>query len=206
MKKIAVIAALPEEADLLQKLATPNLVVIQSGIGKVSAALKTLEIIKGFSPDLIINSGVAGGLDSSLKLGDSVCASKVCYHDVWCGSPNSWGQIQGLPLYYETNQNACRFLPQSVLQGLIVSGDQFITTAEALAEIKNKFPQALAVDMESAAIAQTCHLYNTPFISLRLISDIPGSPCHQAQYDAFWENAAEMSFENLRLLIEKMCS
>lgn len=204
MKKIAVIAAMSAEAELLRELASENIIISTSGIGKVSAALKTAEIIKRHQPDLIINSGIAGGLDTSLQIGDAVAAARTAYHDVWCGEPNAYGQVQGLPLYYEADQNALEAVSTAARIGLIISGDQFVSDYETLKTLKKKFPDALAVDMESAAIAQTCYIYQTPFVSLRLISDTPGVEHHQQQYDAFWESATEKSFETVRNLIKKL--
>lgn len=204
MKKIAVIAAMSAEAELLRELASENIIISTSGIGKVAAALKTAEIINRHQPDLIINSGIAGGLDTSLQIGDAVAAARTAYHDVWCGEPNAYGQVQGLPLYYDADQNALEAVSTAARIGLIISGDQFISDYETLKALKQKFPDALAVDMESAAIAQTCHIYKTPFVSLRLISDTPGVEHHQQQYDAFWKSATEKSFETVSSLIKKL--
>lgn len=91
--------------------------------------------------------------------------------------------------------------------GLICTGDQFITSPEALAVIKRNFPEALAVDMESAAIAQVCYLQGVPFVSFRVISDTPGAEGHQQQYEGFWEQLADCSFgvtrDFLKLITEQ---
>ncbi len=86
--------------------------------------------------------------------------------------------------------------------GDICSGEQFVTDAEALRSIKEAFPHALAVDMESAAIAQVCHIYGVPFISARIISDTPGA-CddHHAQYEGFWESAPLKTVELVSQII-----
>lgn len=204
MKKIAVIAAMDKEAELLRELASDQIIISTSGIGKVAAAVKTAEIIMRYRPDLIINSGIAGGLDKKLEIGDLVAGSIVAYHDVWCGEPNALGQVQGFPLFYQADQKALQCVGKMAQTGLILSGDQFISSAEKLYGLKKKFPDALAIDMESAAIAQTCHIYQTPFISLRLISDTPGVKHHQAQYDAFWKTAADKSFINVRQLLREI--
>lgn len=204
MKKIAVIAAMSKEAELLQGLASDHVIVSTSGIGKVAAALKTAELISQYKPDLIINSGIAGGLDSGLEIGDVVAGERTAYHDVWCGEPNLTGQVQGFPLYFEADKNALAAVADIAKSGLIISGDQFISDYQALRILKDKFPDALAVDMESAAIAQTCYLSQTPFLSVRLISDTPGIEHHQQQYDDFWETAAEKSFETVCRLLERL--
>ena len=73
------------------------------------------------------------------------------------------------------------------------SGDFFVEKAEKLQAIKADFPEALAVDMESASIAQTCYLYGVPLLVLRQISDVPGAENHAEQYATFWENAPKNS-------------
>ena len=78
--------------------------------------------------------------------------------------------------------------------GLICTGDKFITDREELNVIKQNFPEGLAVDMESAAIAQVCYLYQVPFISFRIISDTPGAEKHWEQYKNFWGEIADNSF------------
>lgn len=204
MTKIAVIAAMEKEAALLKQLNNDNIIVEVSGIGKVAAALKTLEIIKTFQPDLIISSGVAGGLDSSVKIGDTVVSATTCYHDVWCGEPNADGQVQDFPLFYNGDIKALSATKNFAHAGLIISGDQFISSEAKLLNLKQRFPEALAVDMETAAIAQTCYIYKVPFISLRLISDTPGEKHHQEQYDNFWHHAAENSFKTVCGVIEQL--
>ncbi len=199
--KIAIIAAMEKETALLQKFCTPNISVAQSGIGKVAAALKTAEIITTYHPDLIINSGVAGGLCKDLQIGDVVYGKQVCYHDVDCGAPSVRGQVQGFPPVYESTSDFDFAFAENVRSGLIVSGDQFISTPQQTAQIRKIFPQAIAVDMESAAIAQTCYIHKVPFMILRLISDTPGASRHRAQYEAFWKTAAEVSAKNLKNIL-----
>ena len=77
---------------------------------------------------------------------------------------------------------------------VVCTGDRFITNRTELDAIKRRFPAGLAVDMESAAIAQTCYLYGIPFLSFRIISDTPGVEDHSSQYADFWGTMAERSF------------
>ena len=90
--------------------------------------------------------------------------------------------------------------------GLICTGDKFITERAELDAIKAEFPEGLAVDMESAAIAQVCHLYRVPFISFRIISDTPGADAHWQQYENFWETMADRSFGVVRTFLEGLPS
>ena len=184
-----------------------TIVAMQCGIGKVNAAIGTITMIKNFEVDLIINSGVAGGADSSVNVMDIVIGEKVAYHDVYCGPESTIGAVQGLPLYYVPGKNITESIaPQPHIHfGLICSGDQFIDTAEQLTKLKAAFPQAKAVDMESAAIAQTCYLYNTDFISIRVISDSPGAGHDNAQqYSDFWAEAPEHTFAVVNKLIQSI--
>lgn len=176
-----------------------TVVLMKCGIGKVNAAAGTVELIRRFQPQCIISTGVAGGIDSCLKVMDVVASQEVVYHDVWCGEGNAYGQVQGLPARFACSealfQCAMSLDTETAIHGgLICSGDKFITDRSELNDIKEKFPEGLAVDMESGAIAQVCHLYRVPFISFRIISDTPGADHHWEQYTNFWETIADRSF------------
>ncbi len=190
-------------------LGSNEIVLMQSGIGKVNAAVGASELIQTFAPDVVISSGVAGGIDSSLAVMDVVVSSGVVYHDVWCGEGNEYGQVQGLPSSFvgDSRLLKCAMSLESestIHAGLICSGDKFITDREELDSIKGNFPQGLAVDMESAAIAQVCYLYKTPFVSFRVISDTPGVKDHQVQYENFWESIADRSFSTVEALLASL--
>ena len=175
-----------------------TIILMQCGIGKVNAAAGAVEMIRNFAPDCIISTGVAGGIDSCLNVMDVVVSSRIVYHDV-CGEGNAYGQIQGLPLYFTGNETLYQCAisldtETAIHGGLICSGDKFITDRQELETIKANFPEGLAVDMESASIAQVCHLYEVPFISFRIISDTPGAEKHLEQYKNFWGEMADRSF------------
>ncbi len=183
-----------------------TLILQQCGIGKVNAALGSAALINAYSPDCVISTGVAGGIDKSLNVMDVVVSQNVVYHDVWCGEGNEYGQVQGLPAQYEGAKALCEVALKlnekqntKIHAGLICTGDQFITARKELDVIKSHFPKGLAVDMESAAIAQTCYIYNVPFVSFRIISDTPGNTeDHATQYADFWGEMATRSFEVTR--------
>lgn len=180
-----------------------DIVVTKSGIGKVNAALGAAELIRKHHPDCIFSTGLAGGIDLSLNVRDIVVGQEVTYHDVWCGEGNAKGQVQGLPSRYcgdsRLMEYALRTQPERVRAGLICTGDQFITNPERLQLIKDDFPDGLACDMESAAIAQTCYIYNVPFLSIRVISDTPGkTDNHQQQWSEFLASMANHSFRWIR--------
>ena len=133
-----------------------TIILMKCGIGKVNAAAGTVELIRTFQPDCVISTGVAGGIDSCLKIMDVVVSRQIVYHDVWCGEGNMYGQIQGLPARFEGNATLfdCAMsldTPTAIHGGLICSGDKFITDRSELNDIKEKFHEGLAVDMESGA-------------------------------------------------------
>ena len=167
-----------------------TVILMKCGIGKVNAAAGTVELIRNFHPDCIISTGVAGGIGSGLKVMDVVAGSQIVYHDVWCGEGNAYGQIQGLPALFEGNDT---------LFNCAMSLDR-----QELNSIKTAFPAGLAVDMESGAIAQICHIYKVPFLSFRIISDTPGADNHWEQYTNFWSTIADRSFEVTRIFLHSL--
>lgn len=181
-----------------------EVVVMQCGIGKVNAAIGTVTLINNFAPDAVINSGVAGGADKGVNVMDVVVGARVAYHDVWCGPECPMGRVQGLPLYYEGTENFLSAIEASddVKVGLICSGDRFIDKMSEVEAIKANFPDALAVDMESGAIAQVCYVRGVPFLSMRVISDSPGASHNNTkQYNDFWEAAPQQTFQMLHNLL-----
>ena len=222
--KILIIAAMRKELELVlhqmaecKEIETPFLKYYQGvigshavsacqcGIGKVNAALNAQMLIEALKPDLVINSGVAGGLDASMKIGDILVANRICYHDVWCGPGNARGQVQGLPERFagatdRFNIDAVTIDPK-VKTGLIASGDMFVSTPDDLARVLATQPEAIAVDMESGAIAQVCHLKGVPFLAIRVVSDTPGVENHLDQYGDFWSLAPQSTFGILRRIL-----
>lgn len=179
-----------------------RVILTQCGIGKVNAAVGATELIRRFAPDCVISTGVAGGIDTCLRVTDVVVSERLVYHDVWCGNEYEYGQMAEMPAVYEGCVSLLEHalslngtgLESYIHSGLICTGDQFITNRTELDAIKQRFPDGLAVDMESVAIAQTCYLYNTPFLSFRIISDTPWVDDHASQYADFWGTMAERSF------------
>ncbi len=189
------------------KMGRHDVMVMQCGIGKVNAAMGTLMLVNHFAPNYVINSGVAGGADLSVNVMDVVAGARVAYHDVWCGPESELGQVQGLPLYFEGAKRLLDLVPDrdDIHKGLICSGDQFIDKKEDVNRIKGNFPEALAVDMESGAIAQVCYLSKVPFLALRVISDSPGaSHDNTKQYLDFWSDAPQESFALLKDIISRL--
>lgn len=192
------------------RLGEHTLVLTQCGIGKVNAAMGAAELLRSFPLDAVVSTGVAGGIDTVLRVMDVVVGSQTVYHDVWCGPGNAYGQVQGCPERFDGEERlwcAAEALTDArtrVHVGLICTGDRFVTSPEELAAIKHRFPEGLAVDMESAAIAQVCRRYGVPFVSFRIISDTPGVGAHQEQYENFWGDMADRSFGITRRFLEAL--
>lgn len=176
------------------KIGDHDVCLLKCGIGKVNSALNAMRAIRAFNPRLVINSGVAGGADASMKVGSLLVATEAAYHDVWCGPGCAPGQIQDMPERFAMDADAlgkCRQIPgaEEFRFGLIASGDRFISTAEEISSIKSIYPDALACDMESASIAQACRILGVPFIVIRVVSDTPGQADNLSQYQNFWTEA-----------------
>ena len=189
-----------------------EIIMMQCGIGKVNAAVGTSELINAYHPDLIISTGVAGGADTSLEVMNVVVSTECTYHDVYCGSEVEYGQLIGTPARFKAPKDLVekalsvnkKESNNTVVSGLIVTGDWFVDSQEKMRSILEKFPDAKAVDMESCAIAHTCHLNHIPFISFRIISDIPLKDNKAAQYFDFWARMAEGSFNVTRHFLEEL--
>ncbi|MDE6355597.1 MAG: 5'-methylthioadenosine/adenosylhomocysteine nucleosidase [Prevotella sp.] len=186
-----------------------RIVLHQCGIGKVNAAIGATEMISAFGPDAIVSTGVAGGASTALSVCDVVVARQTCYHDAYCGSEVDYGQIIGLPARFEADTRllecACSIdCGTPVHTGLTVTGDWFVDSREKMSQILDRFPEALAVDMESAAIAHACHQRGVAFISFRIISDIPLSDHKAQQYFDFWETMADRSFHVTKTFLENI--
>ena len=206
--KIGIIVAMDSEYERLSELIGPSgrigrntVILTKSGIGKVNSAIGTYEMIREHHPDCIISTGVAGGLGEGVDVMDVVAGTRMVYHDTWCGEGNSYGQVQGLPLFYEAHPalvsqvETLRDTPGApwIHCGLICSGDRFISDPT----------EALAVDMESCSIAQVCHLNEVPFISLRVISDSLKGDRDEAYAD-FWATVGATSFSVVRQFLEAL--
>ena len=185
-------------------LGNNELVLHQCGIGKVNAAVGVSELIRRYNPDLVVSTGCAGGGCTDIEVMDVVVSTELAYHDVYCGEAigkTVYGQVQGMPARYESPielVEKAKSVSPRVHAGLIVTGDWFVDSREKMREIVGHFPEAAAVDMESAAIAQTCHIYGIPFISFRVISDIPLKDTNAAMYHDFWSTVGETSFQTTR--------
>lgn len=210
--KIGIIVAMDKEFELLQGIQLPQheIYLVKSGIGKVNAAISAIELINQHQPDLIINSGVAGGIDTCLSVADLVVGAQTCYHDFYAGEVSDHLKELGFEQFIQADTQALQVAKQvaadrvDVKFGLGCTGDQFITTKEELFQIKSKFPEALFVDMESNSIAHVCAKKQVPFISLRIISDTPWVDNHADQYANFWSDAPQKNFELVKNILQAL--
>lgn len=204
-----------KELQQLRPLFPEDQVILQkSGIGKVNAAIQTVGMIRQFQPDCIISTGCAGGNGDDINVQDVVVSTQLAYHDVYCGEAighSVYGQVQGLPPRFDADPSLLEkalslSLPKGVKvhPGLIVTGDWFVDTKDKMREIVGHFPEAKAVDMESCAIAQTCYINKVPFISFRVISDIPLRDTDASMYHDFWNTIAQNSFQVTKTFIESL--
>ena len=178
-----------------------EVILVQCGIGKVASASATALLISEFSPDAVINTGSAGGFDPELDIGDVVIASELLHHDVDVTHFGyELGQVPQMPHHYQSDQKPVdcaqkiidSMLDVKVNTGLVCTGDSFVGSDEAAAKIKSNFDNMQAVEMEGAAIAQVCHLMNTPFVVIRSLSDIAGKTS-TVSFEAYLETAAKNS-------------
>ena len=213
--KIGIIVAMDKELRQLQQLfCNENVRVEKCGIGKVNASLGAQLMINAFHPDVIISSGCAGGNGDDINIQNVIVSREVTYHYVYCGraidDTTVYGQVQGLPARYAADPHllekakALNIEGIKIHDGLIVTGDWFVDSKEKMRSIIEKFPEAKAVDMESCAIAQTCYINKVPFISFRVISDIPLRDTDASQYHDFWNTIAEHSFQITKSFVESL--
>ena len=228
--KIGIIAAMPEELKLLVehlemakkhqrlghvyhtgRIGHHEVVLIESGIGKVMSAMSVAVLVNDFKVTAVINTGSAGAVASGLEIGDVVVADRLVYHDVDVTAFGyDYGQMARQPLYYE----ASRYLVEemkAVLEktqqtsrvGLIATGDSFIAGQDKIDQIKAHFPDVLAVEMEGAAIAQAAHSLGLPFMVIRAMSD---TASHDANitFDEFILEAGKRSAETLIQLLNNL--
>ncbi|TFZ01788.1 5'-methylthioadenosine/adenosylhomocysteine nucleosidase [Ramlibacter humi] len=165
-----------------------EVVAVLSRIGKVAAATTAAMLVERFGAREIVFTGVAGGLAPGVQVGDVVVADSFLQHDLDASPIFPKYEV---PLYgtstFATDTSlterlvraAQQALPQAKLhRGLIVSGDRFVSTTPESRALQAALPNALAVEMEGAAVAQVCHDCGVPFAAVRTISDRADDDAH----------------------------
>ena len=228
--KIAIIGAMEQEVSLLKNkindcqlqevanckfytgtLNGVDVVLLQSGIGKVAAAVGTSILLERFKPEVVINTGSAGGFDPSLNLGDVVISSAVAYHDADVTAFGyAMGQMAQQPAQFCSDEKLMAVAEQALqslepspnaVRGLICTGDAFVHSEAQQTFIRGHFPEAIAVEMEAAAIGQTCHQFKVPFVVVRAISDVANKESPMT-FEEFLPLAAESSSAMVEKMVE----
>ncbi len=227
--RIGLIGAMDEEVELLKAslenredlqlagydfhtghLHGVEVILLKSGIGKVNAAIGCTLLLQHFKPDCVINTGSAGGFDPALNVGDIVICNAVCHHDVDVTAFGyAPGQVPGLPEVFLPHPELADLAERCIANmagmhtchGLIATGDQFMHDPERVEKTRALFPNLTAVEMEAAAIAQTCYQFEVPFIIIRALSDIAGK-ASDLSFEQFLHVAAKHSAEMIISMID----
>ena len=229
MKKLAIMGAMEEEIEpLLAHFDSVNvvefannkyyevsykgldIVIAYSKIGKVFASLTATTMIEKFGCETLLFSGVAGGINPELKIGDLIIASKLCQHDLDItafGHPH--GFVPGGQVFVETSKALNDIAKEvatenglKVIEGCIATGDQFVHSSERKEFIESTF-KADALEMEGASVAVVCDALNIPFFILRAISDTADMDAG-FDFDEFLKSSAKNSADYLIKIVDKL--
>lgn len=229
--KIAIIGAMEEEVELLRAAVSnpktttianseytegtyegKEIVLLKSGIGKVNAAMSTTILLNEFKPDVVINTGSAGGFDETLEVGAIVISDEVRHHDVDATIFGyEMGQVPQMPAAFKSDAKLMEVAEAAVntigehqaATGLITTGDSFMNDPVRVALTREQFPTAKAAEMEAAAVAQVCYQFNTPFVVIRALSDIAGKESN-ISFDEFLPVAAKHSTQVVLETVKKL--
>lgn len=181
-----------------------EVVLVESEIGKVEAAITAEHLITDLKSDVVINSGSAGGIGEGLKVGDVVISTATAYHDVEVTAFGyKIGQLPGQPARFKADEKLVAALTKAGSQtglnirtGLIVSGDQFIASQAQIDVIKHNFPDVLSSEMEGAAVGQVANDHQVPYAVVRAMSDT-GNEEAGVSFDEFIIEAGQRSAKML---------
>jgi adenosylhomocysteine/aminodeoxyfutalosine nucleosidase len=229
MHKIAIMGAMEEEIQPLLKYFSDiniiqyanntyyevkynnlNIVIAYSKIGKVFSSLTATILIEKFKCNILLFSGVAGGINPKLAIGDLIVANKLCQHDLDItafGHPH--GYVPGGDIFISTDEklkNIALDVAKSenikIIEGIIATGDQFVANKEDKKFIENTF-KADALEMEGASVAVVCDALNVPYLILRAISDTADMDA-EFNFDEFLVSSAKNSANFLIKIIDKL--
>lgn len=215
--KISIIGAMEEEVQLLRSKMTnttqetianveytfgqmngADVILSRSGIGKVNAAISTSVLLDRFKPDVVINTGSAGGFNPELNVGDVVISTEVTHHDVDATIFGyKHGQVPQMPATYVADEKLINVAVEKakeiegiqIVKGLIATGDQFMDDPIRVENVRKHFENVQASEMEAAAVAQVCYQFDVPFVIIRSLSDIAGKESN-ISFDQYLEKAA----------------
>ena len=153
-----------------------QVLVILTSKGKVNVAMTVSDMLNDVRPDAVFVIGTASSLTSSMLPGSIIVGSHFCYYDVCYGIGTDYGRYPSEPSYYHScDRIVSRMIDVGLFfhQGLVLSGDKLIDTRPAAKKMLSRFSKAKAFDMDSTVVAQVCHKNSVPFVSVRVIDDVP---------------------------------
>lgn len=233
-KPIALVAAMEEELDALlasfpdhdsrlhfntrlfhARHGAQELVIAQSGVGKVNAACTLALLLSDFDPGCVINTGCAGGLQPQQQILDLVVPEEIVYTDVDITPFGlEYGQMMGCAPRFHASRPLLRHfrrllsehaVPLTCHHGLLGSSDSFIYRPDQLDSIRSHFGDAVAcVDQEGGAIAHVCTRFGVPFLILRALSDAPCKGDNALDFKAFVHRAAANSAALCSTLVKRL--
>ncbi|WP_152393141.1 5'-methylthioadenosine/adenosylhomocysteine nucleosidase [Paenibacillus guangzhouensis] len=194
------------------------LILVESGIGKVNAAVAVTLLIERYQPDLIINAGSSGAFADGLKIGDVVVATQYRYGDVdaTCFGYEH-GQVPQMPAKYDLNDAwldvarqtaaSAEELPYALDFGLVLTLDSFMSESDRVDWIKSIFPAVKVSDMEGLAIVQAAAQYGIPVLAVKAVSDITGHGGETADsFDNNLDDVAKHAAHFTELLVQQIHS
>lgn len=231
---IAIVAAMQEELDALLLLfpaheelvhfhtrlfkarhGAQEVVIVQSGMGKVNAACTLALLLSDFAPACVINIGCAGGLHPDQEILDLVVPREIQYTDVDVTPLGVVpGQMPGSPARFHSSPRLMAMFQEIIRargdaprchHGILGSADAFIHTAAQVGVIRERFRNTVdCVDMEGAAIAHVCTRFDVPFLILRALSDVSGKGEAAVDFQSFLRRASANSASLCLALIERL--
>jgi len=192
------------------KLGNLDVVIAYSKIGKVFSTLTASTMIQKFGCDTLLFSGVAGGVNPALKIGDLIVANQLSQHDLDItafGHPH--GFVPGGSVYVNTNEALKNIALEvasenniKIIEGIIATGDQFVADEKRKEFIETTF-KADALEMEGASVAVVCDAFNVPCLILRAISDTADMDAGFS-FEEFLVTSAQNSANFLMKVIDKI--
>lgn len=190
-----------------------DIILTESGVGKVNAAVTTQILIDDFAVEKVICTGVAGALNRDFNVKDTVISKDVIQHDIDVsedGYPKGYIprlnireiKADGDLIITATNASKRILSDHKVHLGRILTGDQFIASDESAKKLRKEF-DGDCVEMEGGAIAQACYLNNVPFVIIRSISDNANNMA-STDYDSFVHDACRNSYLIVMSMIEEI--
>ncbi|MEG2295270.1 MAG: 5'-methylthioadenosine/adenosylhomocysteine nucleosidase [Oscillospiraceae bacterium] len=185
-----------------------EIILARCGIGKVNAASCSVTMIQLFKATKIINVGVAGGSFEGAKVYDIILSDSAMYHDFTDGIlqrnyPNTQIFQADTQLIALAKQSSTGLEKQGIhiAVGRIASGDIFVGDAKTKQDIINRI-NPMCIEMEGAAIAHICHIYQVPFLIIRSLSDTADNEA-DFNFDEFAKNAAQHSAKLLLTMLSQ---